>query len=125
MAISKFGEDALVEQPSIALFEELIWETADCYHEIVGSNGDLGRQTTSEVVLVSHLILALERLNPCLPPEALQLSIDELTRDRSLMSMAHANREVYSLLKDGVKVTYRDADGNEKVESCPSFLSIP
>ena len=87
------------------------WETANCFEETFGSEGTLGRETTSEVVLLSRLLPALERLNPDLPPEALQLAIEELTRDRSLMSPAHANREVYELLKDGVKVTYRDAEG--------------
>ena len=33
------------------------------------------------------------------------------------MSPAHANREVYQLLKEGVKVTYRDADGVETAET--------
>ena len=117
MAIGKFSEDELVEQPSIALFEELEWDTADCYHEIVGTNSDLGRETTNDVLLHSQLYTALKRLNSILPEEALQLATEELTRDRSLMSMAHANREVYKLLKEGAKVTFRDAEGNENVET--------
>ena len=47
----------------------------------------------------------------------MQLAIEELTRDRSLMSSAHANREIYQLLKDGVKVTYRDDEGTETFET--------
>jgi type I restriction enzyme, R subunit len=117
MAIGKFSEDALVEQPSIALFENLDWETADCYHEIVGTNSDLGREITNEVVLLTRLRSALEQLNSDLPSEALQLAIEELIRDRSLMSMAHANREIYKQLKDGIKVTFRNAEGNETVET--------
>ena len=45
------------------------------------------------------------------------LAVEELSRDRSLMSPAHANREVYQLLKEGVKVTFRDADGVETVDT--------
>ncbi|MBU1659875.1 MAG: type I restriction endonuclease subunit R, partial [Chloroflexi bacterium] len=112
-----YSEDSLVEQPAIALFAELGWQTADCYHEIFGPQGSLGREAPSEVVLLSRLQPALECLNPSLPSEALQLAIEELTRDRSLMSMAHANREVYQLLKDGVKVTFRDVEGNESFET--------
>ena len=55
------------------------------------------------MVLVSRLRVALERLNPDMPPEAITAAVDELTRDRSVMSLEAANREVYLLLKDGIK----------------------
>ncbi len=112
-----FTEDALIEQPSLALLSALGWKTANCYAETFGSGGMLGRQTSSEVLLISRLIPALEKLNPALPAHALQLAIDELLRERSLMSPAHANREVYQLLKDGVKVAYRDQEGLETTET--------
>ncbi len=79
--------------------------------------GCSGARPSSEVVLLSRLLPALQTLNPDLPLHALQLAVDELLRDRSLMSPAQANREVYHLLKEGVKVTYRDADGVETVET--------
>ena len=112
-----YTEDTLIEQPAIALFAELGWETADCYEETYGPEGTLGRETSSEVVLRSKLYPALERLNPDLPQEAFRLASEELTRDRSLMSPVQANREVYELLKDGVKVTYRDADGIQTTDT--------
>jgi type I restriction enzyme, R subunit len=117
MRSDTFSEDSLIEQPAIALFEELSWGTANCFEEKFGLGGTLGRETSSEVVLLSRLQPALNCLNPGLPSEAIQLAIEELTRDRSLMSMAHANREVYQLLKGGVKVTFRDAVGNESFET--------
>ena len=49
-----------------------------------------GRQAGLRVrslVLVSRLRPALERLNPALPPEAITAAVDELTRDRSAMSL--------------------------------------
>jgi type I restriction enzyme, R subunit len=113
----QYSEDSLVEQPAIALFAELGWETADCYHETFGAEGTLGRETSSEVVLVLRLRPALERLNPNLPAEAIQLAIDELTRDRSLVSPVQANSEIYQLLKDGVKVLLLDKNGDENFET--------
>jgi type I site-specific restriction-modification system R (restriction) subunit len=53
---------------------------------------------------------ALERLNPELSSEAINLAIEELTRDRSTMSAAAANREVYHLLKNGVQVPVRGGE---------------
>ncbi|MHB0935102.1 MAG: type I restriction endonuclease subunit R [Armatimonadota bacterium] len=112
-----FSEDALIEQPAIALFSELGWETANCYHESFGPHGTLGRETKEEVVLVSRLRPALARLNPALPAEAIGLAVEELTRDRSSLQPVAANREVYRLLKDGVKVTFLDGAGAQQVET--------
>ncbi len=103
-----YTEDQLVEQPAIGLFAELGWQTVSASEEFFGrSRGDethlslaerqslltsspticLGRETKGEVVLVSRLRAALERLNPALPPEAITAAVDELTRDRSAMSL--------------------------------------
>ena len=101
---SDYSESALVEQPAIELFGELGWETADCFHEFDSGRSPLERETPAEVVLTSRLRAALEKLNPGLAAEAIGLAIEELTRDRSVMSMTAANREVYQLLKDGVKI---------------------
>jgi len=57
------------------------------------------------------------RLNPDLPSEAIDLAIEELTRDRSVMSSANANREVYILLKNGVEVSFRGIENEETVEN--------
>jgi type I restriction enzyme R subunit len=97
-----------VERPAIALFRDLEWDTANCFHEFDGPGGSpLGRETKAEVVLVPRLRAALERLNPDVVPEAIAGAIEELTRDRSAMAPVEANREVYLLLKNGVKVPVR------------------
>jgi len=104
-----YSEDQLVEQPAIALLSTLGWQTTSAIDEILGAGGTLGRETKGEAVLFPRLRVALERLNPSLPPEALSQAIDQLTRNRSAMSLAAANREVYGLLKDGVEVSVTDA----------------
>jgi len=97
--------------------EKLCWDTANCFDETFGSDGTLGRETSSEVILLSRLLPALEELNPDLPQEALHLAIEELTRDRSWMHPAQANREIYQYLKEGVKITYRNFEGTETSET--------
>ena len=107
-----YSEDALVEQPAIALFRDMGWEIANARHEFEHSRSSiLGRDTRSEVVLVARLRTALHRLNPNLPAEAVNGSIEELTRDRGRMSPAAANREVYKRLREGVQVKFRDPKG--------------
>ena len=59
----------------------------------------------------------MQRLNPDAPPEAIDQAIEELTRDRSRMSSVAANREIYHLLKNGVRVPVPDPEGDgETVE---------
>ncbi len=112
-----YSEDQLVEQPAIGLFSALGWQTLSAMEETFGVGGTLGRETKGEVVLVGRLRAALAKLNPSLPREAITSAIDELTRDRSAMSLAAANREIYGLLKDGVPVSLPDADhGGQKTE---------
>jgi type I restriction enzyme R subunit len=115
----RYSENALVEQPAISLFAELGWATANGFHEFdQASASPLGREAKSEVVLVARLRSVLERLNRDLPAEAFDQAIEELVRDRSLMSAAQANREVYLLLKHGVRVKIPAPDGEgETVES--------
>lgn len=115
------AEQAL-ENATLALFAELGWETVNAYCEVYGETPSagtgpyLGRETRNEVILRPRLEVALANLNPDLPPEALHQAVEQLTRDRSAMTLVHANREIYALLKDGIPVTYRDADGEEQVE---------
>lgn len=110
-ASQDYSEDTLIEQPAIALFAELGWETGNLYGEWIGATSSEGRQTQLDVVLVPRLKVALEKLNPQLPSEAIEKAIEELTRDRSTLLPVNANREIYKLLKDGVKVEVVDPDG--------------
>jgi type I restriction enzyme R subunit len=112
-----YTEDQLVEQPAIGLFATLGWQTVSALDETFGLGGTLGRETKGEVVLVDRLRAALARLNPDLSAEAIQTAIDELTRDRSAMSLEAANREIYRLLKDGIPVSVPDhVSGGQKTE---------
>jgi type I restriction enzyme R subunit len=105
-----YTEDQLVEQPAIGLFDDLGWETVSAAEETFGIKGTLGRTTTMEAVLAGRLRVALERLNATLPLEAITSAMDELTRNRSAMSTAAANREVHELLKQGIKVSVPDKE---------------
>ncbi len=112
-----YTEDQLVEQPAIGLFSALGWQTVSALDETFGAAGTLQRETGGEVVLVPHLRAALARFNPTLPSEAITAAVDELTRDRSAMSIEAANREVYRLLKEGIKVSVPDRErGGQKTE---------
>lgn len=112
--LDDYSEDALVEQPAIALFKELGWETVNAYYEtFVPAGGTLGREASSDVALMPRLRASLARLNPDLSPQALELAVEELLRDRSALSPAAANQQVYGLLKDGIEITMRVGENEE------------
>lgn len=100
-----YTEDGLVEQPAIALFSDLGWETYTCWDELFGSEakGDLafGRETRNDVVLTNRLLAALTSLNAETPSLVIQEAVDEICRDRSVMSDIAANEAIYDLLKNG------------------------
>jgi type I restriction enzyme R subunit len=108
-----FSENTLVEQPAIALFKTLGWSAKNCFNEKFGRHSTLGRATQTEVVLVPQLRQALATLNPTLPIKAIQQAIGELTRDRSAQSLVQANRDIYQLLKNGVRVSIITDSGEE------------
>lgn len=115
MSVHTYSEDQLVEQPAIGLFAELGWAVAGP-PPTVGVAGEprdaglLGRETKGEVVLVSRLCTALERLNPTLPPEALTTAVDELTRDRS--ANQKAGSETYKWIRSGSEKIYSRLNRN-------------
>jgi len=112
-----YTEDKLVEQPAIRLFGELGWEIVSALDASVAAMVTLRRDTKSEVLLLSRLSALVHRLNPTLPAEAISFAVSELARDRSAMSLAAANREIWELLRNGVMVSVPDHErGGQKTE---------
>lgn len=109
----QYTELELVERPALKLLNDLNWQFSNCFYESFGEKCMLGRETPSEVILVSRLRQAIQKLNSELSPEAIGLAIEELTKDRSSLNPVNANREIYKLLKDGVTVTVRNRSGEE------------
>jgi type I restriction enzyme R subunit len=70
MSAHAYTEDQLVEQPAIGLFAELGWTTVSALEETFGAAGTLQRETKGEVVLVSRLRAALDRINRAWEPDA-------------------------------------------------------
>nr|MBA3353624.1 type I restriction endonuclease subunit R [Blastocatellia bacterium] len=112
-----YNEELLIERPAIELGAELGWEKVSGLHEEFGPRGSLNRETSAEVFLKLRLRRALEALNPTQPGEAISGAVDELTRDRSAMTAAAANQQIYQLLKEGVQVSVAEPQhGGQKTE---------
>ena len=116
-AIRVFGpmSEKALEYNCMLQFHDLGWECANAEHESEHAS-PLGRQDLEEVVLTKYLEPRLQSLNPKAPKAALDQAVQFLTEDRSVMQTVVANKEIYTALKEGVKVTYLDKHGEQQTD---------
>ena len=106
-----------VEKPSMELLGEFGWTPVDAFHETLGAEGTLGRDSQHDVILTHRLRFALRKLNPeDVPDVAINEAVEVLTKDRSVMDKVRANREVYDLLRDGYRAEWVDDNGDKRIE---------
>lgn len=110
--MSKLAEST-VEEAALEIFEGLGYTVL---HGPDIAPGELlsERASYSDVILVERLLLALERINPKLSPEAAQDVIRKVKRTES-PSQCENNHRFHELLINGVDYEYRRADGSVSV----------
>ena len=110
------SEDRLVQQSFANHLEQMLgWESVYAWNsETFGPTGTLGRTDTTEAVLLRDLRAALVRLNPQLPAVAIDEAQRALTVFDVSRSLVQHNRDFYRLLRGGVPVSYRDANGRQQ-----------
>jgi type I restriction enzyme R subunit len=115
--MNPFTEDNLVEQTVIKLIKE-VWGDGACHINAYTDAEDLrlGRGHRGEVVLEKFLLPALSGINSRLPQDVLMQAVEQLTRDRSHLSLVNANHEIYKILRDGANVQVPKGDGSSDTE---------
>jgi type I restriction enzyme R subunit len=110
------SEDRLVQATFAAhLKDKLGWDSVYAWNdETFGPAGTLGRASTSEAVLSRDLRAALQRLNPDLPPSAIDDALRSLTVHDFSRSMVQHNQDFARLIRDGAPVSWRDATGQRR-----------
>lgn len=112
-----FSEELSIERPAIKVFGDLGYLAVNLFHEKFGSNNPLGRDTSSDVILKKILKKKIIDLNPLLKDQVVDLAIEEISRDRSSLSLVRANQEVFNLLRNGVKIQTTDEKGEGIIET--------
>lgn len=116
-----FTEDAAVKATAVSIFKKMFegydFEYKDVIDEVFKTSensGTLNRESKLEVILVNRLEKAIKKLNTVTEQECKD-SILEVLKDRSKLSALAANKQVYDLLKKGVKVkTKKDGRYTDK-----------
>jgi type I restriction enzyme R subunit len=109
--VTSFTE-SVVEEAALAWLEALGYAVLHGPDIAVGEPGaERSDPSFRDVLLEGRLRHALVRLNPDLPPEALDDAYRKLTRVDA-PSLVERNRAVHRMLVDGVTVEYRRKDGS-------------
>ena len=115
MTSTPYTEDTLVQQTTAEYLEqELGWESVYAYNnEDFGPDSLLGRESDREVVLTRTLRAKIEELNQGLPETAYENAVREVITVSTSQTMAATNCEKYELIRDGVQVSFRNAEGEQ------------
>lgn len=98
-----------VRRRAMAVLLDLGYTMLNGASEEVGQCEATGRRNMHEVVLESRLYAALCKLNPGLSTYYIEAAMERLTTDELRLSgdPLRANREIYRLLRDGIKIETR------------------
>ncbi len=102
--------ESTVEKAALELFGELGYSTSSGLSAAPGESGS-ERTSYSEVVLRERLQSAIARLNPNLPESAREDAFRKVLTVGT-PSLVRTNRAFHKMLRDGVVVEYRRADGS-------------
>lgn len=107
------SEDRLVQATFAEHLEKVLgWDSVYAWNqETFGSSGTLGRINERDAVLVRDLRAALVALNPQLPSPAIDDAVTQLTHHDFSRSLLQHNLGFHALIRDGVPVSYRNAQG--------------
>lgn len=112
----EYSEDRRAQQTSSNFMrDELGWETALAWNdETLGPDGTFGRSSYRDVVLTRYLAQAIQQLNPTAPPDLIPEAVAAITGYNTAKTLTHNNRDTYALLRDGLPLTRRNAQGEEE-----------
>jgi len=104
-------EQAIVQK----LVKDYGYRAINCYTENPDDlNDNSGRTDKREVIFHDRLKAAALRLNLDLPEAAVDLALSKLTDLRGAMTTIAANREIDTLIRDGIPVQYEGKDGRSE-----------
>lgn len=93
------------------------YDTLNCYTaDPVALDDGSGRMDKRDVFLYARLKEAAVALNPGIPEFAVDNALKQLCDKRQTMPAIAANREVDALIRDGVRVEFKDEQGRNRKE---------
>lgn len=113
-----FISEDQIEQALVQKLQHLHgFDALDCFTENAENLTDgSNRADKRDVILVDRVHEASIRLNPDIPPAAIEDALEKLLDRRQAMTLIAANQEIYGLLRDGIPVEFDNAEGVRQQE---------
>lgn len=110
----EYSENKLVQDSAGNLLQnELQWDVKYAFNqEILGEDGTLGRKSYREILLKRYVKEALKRLNAWITPVQIDEALNALEKRLSTSELIQINEEKYSLIRDGIDVSIKNAKGD-------------
>ena len=110
----EYSENKLVQDSAGNLLQnELQWDVKYAFNqEILGENGTFGRKSYREILLTRYVKESLKRLNAWITPVQIDEALNTLERRLSTSELMQINEEKYSLIRDGIDVSIKNAKGD-------------
>ncbi len=106
------SEDDIEQAILKKLKTKLGYNTLNCYTVNSDDLNDKSNRTDKrDVILYDRLKAAAIALNPDIPEVVTEQALTQLTVKRSAMSPLSANRELDTLIRDGISVNYENSEG--------------
>lgn len=113
-----YSENILVQESAGNLLRnELGWEVELAFNsEKLGANGTFGRNNYKEILLGKYFEIALKKLNPWINNDQITEAKNTLESRLSTSSLLQINEEKYFLIRDGIPVTTKKANGQNEIK---------
>jgi type I restriction enzyme R subunit len=110
-----FISENQIEKAIIRLLtKKFRWRHMDCYTgEPENLKDGSNRANKGKVILYDILKERVRAINKDIPEQALDDAVNRLTARRYSMSQVLANKEVYTLIRDGIPVDYENENGKK------------
>ena len=119
----EYSENILVQNSAgNVLQNKLGWEVVFAYDkEKLGEDGTLGRKSHKEIVLTRYLRRALFDNNDWMTEEYADSAVKTLCAYTASATLMQINEEKYSMLRDGIPVQIKKADGTFETRNAAVF----
>lgn len=99
-----------IEEEALRMLKEEGYEYVYAPSIAPAPEGNNERKKYSDVVLVDRLTIALERINPNVPKEAIEEAVKRIIRNES-QNLISDNQQFHKLITDGMSIPYRAKEG--------------
>ncbi|MCK9293552.1 MAG: type I restriction endonuclease subunit R [Desulfobulbaceae bacterium] len=115
--MANFISEEQIEQAMLEKLHQFGFELLNCHTvDPADLHDGSGRRDKREVIFAGRLREAAIRLNPAIPEAAIETALARLIDKRPAMTAIAANREIDTLIRDGIPVEFDNAEGKKEQE---------